>query len=42
MAQYSGQADAAIRKEYEEAVQRKRTIVAQRSEVALLSRETLG
>jgi hypothetical protein len=42
MSHYSADADAKIRKEYEDAVQRKRAIVAQRSEVALLSRETLG
>jgi hypothetical protein len=42
MAQYAPAADINIRKEYEEAVQRKRVIATQRSEVALLSRETLG
>jgi hypothetical protein len=42
MAQFSPEVDACLRKEYEDAVQRKIVIAAQRSEVALLSRETLG
>jgi hypothetical protein len=42
MAQYAPKADTNIRKEYEEAVQRKRVMASHCSEVALLSRETLG
>jgi hypothetical protein len=41
MANYASSADAALRREYDAAVRRKRALIAERSEVELLNRETL-